>query len=128
MPPLLEPYFSYWSHTSIVGAITLLPKPYFQCQSHNSTYLQYLTITPSTFCLSVGLISVLMPWYLNFRFIHRSSQPLDALIHKPQFIRWSTQSTDALVPKPPVFLLTDSYHTTVYSCKQHHIHNSTKTC
>jgi len=121
--PLFEPYFPYWNHTSVVEAINPLPEPYFQCQSHNSTYLPYLTITPLTFGLSVGLISVLMPWYINFRFIHQSSQLLDALVHKPQFICWSTQSTDALVPKPLVFLLTNSYHTTVYSCKQYHIHN-----
>jgi hypothetical protein len=123
LPLITELYLFYWSHTSIVGAITPLREPYFQCQSHNSTYLPYLTITPSTFGLSVDLINVLMPWYLNFLFIHWSSQPLDALLHKSQFIRWSTQSTDSLVPKPPVFLLTDSYHTTIYSCKQHHIHN-----
>jgi hypothetical protein len=61
--------------------------------------------------------------YLNLRFIRWSSQLLDALVLKPQFIRWSPQFTDALVPKPLVFLLTDSYHTTIYSCKQHHIHN-----
>jgi hypothetical protein len=63
---LLEPYLHYWNHASHTGAITPLPKPYFQCQSHNSTYLPYLTVTPSTFGLSIDPISVLMPWYLNF--------------------------------------------------------------
>jgi hypothetical protein len=68
----------------------------------------FVIIIPSTFGLSVSLISVLMPWYLNFRFTRWSNQLLDALVRKPQFIRWSPQFTDALVPKPPVFLLTHS--------------------
>jgi len=72
---------------------------------------------------SVSFISILIPWYLEFRFTHWSSQFLDALVHKPQFIRWSTQFTDALVLKPTVFLFIDSYHTTIYLCKQHHLHN-----
>jgi hypothetical protein len=67
-----------------------------------------IIIFPLTFGLSVSLISVLMPWYLNFRFTRWSSQLLDALVRKLQFIRWSSQFTDALVPKPPVFLLTHS--------------------
>jgi hypothetical protein len=62
-----------------------------------------LLLLPSTFGLSVGLISVLMPWHLNFRFTRWSGQLLDALVRKSQFIRWSPQFTDALVPKPPVF-------------------------
>jgi hypothetical protein len=119
LPLITEPYLLYWTNTS-----------FFDCEpcARQSTsgpcaptvglvpasfviiiYLSYLTITPSTFGLSVGLISVLMPWYLNFRFIRWSSQLLDALLPKPQFIHWSPQFTDALVPKPPVFLLTDSY-------------------
>jgi hypothetical protein len=50
------------------------------------------------------------------------SFPFDAT-QKAEIKKRDSQPLDALVPKPPVFLLTDSYHTTVYSCKQHHIHN-----
>jgi hypothetical protein len=81
--------------------------------SHWWPMLTSFVINPWTFGLSVGLINWLMPWYLNFQFIHRSSQSLDALVHKPQFIRWSTQSTNALVLKPPVFLLRLITQTTV---------------
>jgi hypothetical protein len=50
--------------------------------------LTRFVINPSTFGLSVGLISELMPWYLNFGL----PAGLDALVCKPQFIRWSPQS------------------------------------
>lgn len=99
LPLITEPYLLYWNHTSHIDCesyahqsttrpcapnVGLMPASFVI-----TSYLPYLTITPSTFDLSVGLTSVLMPWYLNFQFNHQSNQLLDALIPKPQFIRWS---------------------------------------
>jgi hypothetical protein len=96
LPLITESYLLYWNHTSHIDCepcarqsttgtyaptVGLVPASFVI-----TTYLSYLTITPSTFGLSVGLISVLMPWYLNFRFICWSSPLLDALVRKPQFL------------------------------------------
>jgi len=71
LPLITEPYLIYWRHTSFIDCEPCA------CQSTTGPcaptmslvpvsfviiiYLPYLTITPSTFGLSVGLISVLMP-------------------------------------------------------------------
>jgi hypothetical protein len=83
-PLIIEPYLLYWIHTSFFDCEPCARRSTSGPCARRSTsgpcaptvglvpasfviiiFLSYLTITPSTFGLSVGLISVLMPWYLN---------------------------------------------------------------